>query len=202
MSLFANQIFIGWSLLASGIVFILSFVFLALMFATRASPWGPLNDVTYVLALILILPFLFSYFSDLSRGQPIFALIALLLGAAGISLITYTQLGLVLGKVEFSLNLRQGAFGAGLLGLAFIINHLAGSGILPYGLNGLGLAAGILMVMGIPTGLFYGKEELAMTTGQLDWKAANRLAISSVFATFLGQILLIIFVIVLGFHFL
>lgn len=202
MSLFANQVFIGWSLLMSGTVFILSFVFLALMFTTRSSPWGPLNDVTYVLALIMILPFLFSYFSDLSRGQPIIALIALLLGAAGIGLVAYTQLGLVLGKVEFSLNLRQGAFGAGLLGLAFIINHLAGSGILPNGLNGLGLAAGILMVMGIPTGLFYGKEELAMTTGQLDWKNTNPSAIASVFATFLGQILLIIFVIVLGFHYL
>lgn len=201
MSVSANQVFIGWTLLASGVVFIISFIFLALMFTTKTSPWGPLNDVTYVMALILILPFLFGYFSDLRGEHPVIALTALLLGAAGIGLVAYTQIGLVLRKIEFSHNLKQGAFGAGLLGIAFIINLLVGKGIIPKGLNWLGLAVGILMAMGIPTGLFFGKEELEMTTGKLDWKNTNRLAIVSVTATFLGQILLIILVMTLGFHF-
>jgi hypothetical protein len=200
MSILANQTFIGWTLLTSGIVFILSFIFLALMFSVKTSPWGPLNDVTYVLALILILPLLIAYFNDLRITQPFLALIALLLGFAGIALIAYTQIGLVLRKIEFSLNLRQGAFGAGLLGVAFTINHMLSAGIIPVGLNWLGLIAGILMATGIPTGLFYGKEEIEMTSGKMDWKNANRLAIASVLATFLGQILLIILVIILGFH--
>ena len=202
MNLLANQTFIGWTLLASGMVFILSFIFLALMFSTKSSPWGTLNDITYVLALILTLPFMIAFFNDLRDSQPFLALAALLLGVLGIGLVAYTQIGLVLRKIEFSLNLRQGAFGAGLLGAAFIINHLSVTGIIPVGLNWLGLMTGILMAMGIPTGLFYGKEELDITTGKLDWKTANRLAIVSVLATFMGQILLIIFVIILGFHFL
>ena len=202
MSLLTNQTFIGWTLLTSGIVFILSFIFLALMFSVKTSPWGPLNDISYVIALVLILPFMIVYFNDLRITQPFLALIALLLGFAGIALIAYTQIGLVLRKIEFSLNLRQGAFGAGLLGVAFTINHMLSAGIIPFGLNWPGLIAGIFMAMGIPTGLFYGKEDIEMTSGKMDWKNANRLAIASVLATFLGQILLIILVIILGFHFL
>jgi len=200
MNIFTDQVFIAWTLLASGIVFILSFVFLALMFTTRTSPWGPLNDISHVIALILIMPLMIAYFIDLRDSQPLLALVALLLGVVGIGLVAYTQVGLVLRKIDFSLNLRQGAFGAGLLGIAFIINHWIGFGIIPNGLINLGLAAGILMAMGIPTGLFYGKEELEMTTGKLVWKTANRLAIFSVMATFLGQIFLIIFVLSLGFQ--
>lgn len=204
MSLAANQSYIAWTLLASGIVFIISFVFLALMFTIKRSPWGSLNDVTYVLALIFIIPFLLSFYGGLRGEHPLFALAALLLGIGGIGLIAYTQVGLVLGMIEFSHNLRQGACGAGLLGVAFIINHLTGAGseILPDGLNWLGLATGILMTMGIPTGLFFGQEELEMTTGKLDWKSANRMAITSVLATFIGQLFLILLVIALGFHFL
>jgi hypothetical protein len=200
MDLEVNQVLLGWMLLVSGIIFIISFIFLALMFSVKTTPWGSLNDVSYSLALLLILPFLVGIFSELNGRHPFFAILALMLGSAGIGLVAYTQVGLVLRKIEFSLNLRQGAFGAGLLGVAFIINHWLSAGFIPNGLNRLGLVAGILMAMGIPTGLFYGKEELDMTTGKLDWKTANRLAIISVLVTFLGQILLIIFVLTLGFH--
>ena len=41
---------------------------------------------------------------------------------------------------------------------------------------------------------FYGDIELKMTTGNLNWKTANPLAIGLVIFTFLGQIALIIFV--------
>ncbi|MBM3137431.1 MAG: hypothetical protein FJZ98_04500 [Chloroflexi bacterium] len=200
MNISTDQVFLGWSLLASGIVFILSFIFLTLMFTTRTLPWGPMNDISHVLALVLILPFMTAYYNELRYLQPFPALAALLFGGLGIGLVAYTQVGLVLRKIEFALNLRQGAFGAGLLGVAFIINHIFGKGLIPDGLNWLGFTTGILIAIGIPKGLFFGKEEQEMTTGKLDWKSANPLAVFSVLSTFLGQILLIILVFSIGFH--
>lgn len=166
------------------------------MFSTRKSPWGPLNDVTYVIAMILIVPYLYKTQQDLKLLYPTNAFIALFLGITGIFIITITQMRLVLGTIEFNLNLRQGAFGSGLLGVAFIINHLLHlylTMLLP-GLNWLGLISGGLMAMGIPTGLFYGREELEMTTGKLDWKKANKIALATVLSTFMGQIGLIVWV--------
>jgi len=200
MSLPTNSITIGWLLLSSGIVFIFSFLFLALMFSTRKPAWGPLNDVTYFIALILIIPYLISIFNDHQSLNPVTVFTAVALSITGIAIITITQTRLVLRNIEFELNLRQGAFGSGLLGAGFIIIHTLrlNAAIIPAGLNWLGLASGVLMAMGIPTGLFYGKEELEMTSGKLDWKKANKLAIGSVISTFLGQIGLISWVFWLG----
>lgn len=200
MNLSINNLTVGYTLLTSGIVFVLSFLFLFLMFTTRRSPWGPLNDISYVIALILLTPVLFSFHNYLISSYPLLALLALILSLVGILIISITQLRLVFRTIEFELNLRQGAFGSGLLGVGFIIFHLMhlNTAILPAGLAWLGLFSGILMAMGIPTGLFYGKEELAMTTGQLDWKNTNKLAIISVSSTFIGQIVLIVWVFWMG----
>jgi hypothetical protein len=102
--------------------------------------------------------------------------------------------------IAFELNLRQGAFGGGLLGAGFIIYHLIllNTAIIPAGLNWLGFISGILMALGIPTGLFYGKEGYEMTTGTLDWKRANKLAIAAVLSTVIGQLGLIVWVFWLG----
>lgn len=202
MSLPANSELIGWFLLFSGVVFIFSFIFLALMFSTRKPAWGPLNDVTYFIALILILPYLISIFNDHQSLYPAAVNTAVALSITGIAIITITQTRLVLRNIEFELNLRQGAFGSGLLGAGFIIIHTMrlNAAIIPGGLNWLGLANGVLMAMGIPTGLFYGQEELEMTSGKLDWKEANKLAIVSVLSTFIGQIGLIAWVIWMGFQ--
>ena len=200
MNLSVNSNTIGWSLLFSGIVFVLSFVFLALMFSTRKFPWGPLNDVSYVIALILIVPFLIGFYYDQKIITPIASIIAVTLGVMGILLITITQMRLVFHNIEFELNLRQGAFGSGLLGTAFIINHLIhlNASLIPAGLNWLGLISGVFMAFGIPTGLFYGKEELEMTTGKFDWKNTNKMAVTAVVSTFIGQIGLIVFAFGLG----
>lgn len=200
MSLSVNSLTVGWSLLFSGIIFILSFVFLALMFTTRKPPWGPLNDVSYVIALLLIIPALIGLYLDLQSIHPTAAIAAAALGITGILIITATQTRLVFGTIDFELNLRQGAFGSGMLGAGFILNHLIllNQAIIPAGLNWLGLISGILMAMGIPTGLFYGKEELEMTTGKLDWKRTSKLAIAAVLSTFIGQIGLIAWVFWLG----
>lgn len=191
-----NQELIGWQLLFSGIIFVVSFVFLALMFSVKTSPWGTLNDITYVLALLLIIPYLISFYAKTQAISPVFSFLAAAAGVAGILIITITQFGLVFGKIKFELNLRQGAFGSGLLGIAFIINSLISSymGISSGGLNWLGLACGIMMSMGIPTGLFFGKEENDLVTGKLQWKHTNRVAMFSILTTFLGQIALIVWV--------
>ena len=200
MSLSAYSAMVGWSLILSGIVFIISFVFLALMFSTRRSPWGQLNDISYVIALILIIPFLLRLLDEMNSVNPIAVMIAAALGILGILIITVTQIRLVLKNIEFEKNLRQGAFGSGLLGVGFIIIHLIylNAALNPAGLVWLGLISGGLMSMGIPTGLFYGREELEMTTGKLDWKKANKLAIAAVISTFLGQIGLIAWVFWMG----
>ncbi len=200
MSLSVTSNTVGWSLLFSGIVFILSFIFLALMFSTRKGAWGPLNDVTYVIALLLIVPFLIGFSYDPESSNPMAAIIAVAPGITGIVMIAVTQMRLVFKTIEFELNLRQGAFGSGLLGAGFILIHLINlnMAIIPAGLNWLGLMSGFLMAMGIPTGLFYGKEELEMTTGKLDWKKTSKLAIAVVLATFIGQIGLITWVFMLG----
>ena len=202
MSLPADSIIIGWFLLASGIVFIFSFIFLGLMFSTRKPAWGPLNDVTYFIALILIIPYLISILNNHQSLNPPAVITAVALSITGIAIITITQTRLVLRNIEFEHNLRQGAFGSGLLGAGFIIIHTMrlNAAIIPAGLNWLGLVSGGLMAMGIPTGLFYGKEELEMTSGKLDWKKANKLAIVSVLSTFIGQIGLIAWVFWLGFQ--
>ena len=200
MGLIANANMIGWILIASGIVFILSFIFLALMFSTKRSPWGPMNDVSYVIALVLIIPALLGFYMDLRSDFPAASLTAAGLGITGILIITVTQMRLVFRNIAFDLNLRQGAFGSGLLGIAFIVLHLlvAKNEMITAGIRWLGLASGFLLAFGIPTGLFYGKEELAMTTGELDWKSANKLAILSIMGAFIGQVGLIAWVFWLG----
>jgi hypothetical protein len=200
MDLSLNSDLIGWSLLESGVVFIASFVFLGLMFTTRKPAWGPLNDVTYVIALALIIPFLIGFYTDIKSAHSTAALIAAALGITGIVIIAVTQTRLVFKTIEFELNLRQGAFGSGLLGVGFILIHVINmnKAFFPVGLNWLGLMSGIFMAMGIPTGLFYGEEELAMTTGKLDWKNASKLAIAAVLSTFIGQIGLIAWVFWMG----
>jgi hypothetical protein len=170
------------------------------MFSTRKSIWGPLNDVSYVIALLLIIPFFIGSINDLKSINFTATLLATVLAVTGILIITITQLRLVLKDIGFELNLRQGAFGSGLLGLGFILLHLLllNLTLFPTSLVWLGLISGILMTMGIPTGLFYGKEEMKMTTGKLDWKKTSKLAITVVLSTFIGQIGLIAWVYGMG----
>lgn len=196
MNLINNMELIGWFLIASGIVFIVSFFFLFLMFKVKTSPFGPLNDITYVLALLLISPFLFGIYQSIRPESPGLTLLGLAAGLIGLGIIAATQIRLVVGKISLEKNMPQGAFGSGLLGIAFIIDSLfiQRLSLLPDHISWLGLATGILMAMGIFTGLFYGKEEFEMMSGRLDWKNANPLALIAVFSSFLGQLGLVIWV--------
>jgi len=190
MSLLANQEIIGWSLLASGAIFIVSFIFLALMFMVKTAPFGPLNDITYVLSLFPILSYMVGIFGDSQPDYPYLALLALLTGITGIGMIMVTQVRLVLKNISLERNMPQGALGSGILGISFIINHLLIQqlNILPSRFNWLGLATGVLMAMGILTGLFYGREMFGMMTGKLDWTTANKLALAVIISNFVAQL--------------
>jgi len=202
MSLAVSSYLVGWSSLLSGFVFIISLVFLTLMFSTKTSPWGPLNDVSYVMALLLIVPALFGFYRALNATRPAAAAIALILSVSGILIISITQIRLVLNHIAFKSNLKQGSFGSGLQGIGFVLFHLVHlqTATIPEGLVWLGLISGALLALGIPTSLFYVDEELEILTGKADWKKVNKMAVVVMSLTFIGQIGLFAWVIWYGMH--
>ena len=200
MNILANQELIGWSLLLSAALSILGFIFLSLMFSVKITPFGRLNDITVVLSLLVLLPYMLGVYGSISVDYPILGLIALLTGISGIGLVTVTQTRLVLKKVELEKNMPEVAFDSGLLGTSILLNNLLGHSIklFPDFHNLSGIATGILMAMGIPTALFFVKELLNMMSGKLIWAKANKAALAMIILSFIGQIGYLIWVIGLG----
>lgn len=200
MNILANQELIGWSLLLSAALSILGFIFLALMFLVKIKPYGRLNDITYVLSLLPLFPYLFGVYGSISIDYPIPGLIIVLIGISGIGLVAVSQTRLIMRKVELEKNMPQVALGSGILGASILLNNLLShrTQLFPDYHNWSGIVTGLMMAMGIPTALFFGKELLNMMSGKLIWAKANKAALIVIILSFIGQIGYLVWVIGLG----
>ncbi len=200
MNTFVNQGQIGLSLLLSAILSIIGFIFLALMFLIKIKPYGRLNDVTYVLSLLPLLPYLLGIYGSISMDYPFIGIINVIIGISGIGLVTVTQTRLILRKVKLEKNMPEVALGSGILGASILLNNLVSqrTKLFPDNHNWAGIGTGSMMTMGIPTALFFGKELLDLMSGKLIWAKVNKIAILVIILGFIGQIGFLVWSIGLG----
>ena len=200
MNIFVNQGQIGWSLLLSAILSIIGFIFLALMFLVKIKPYGRLNDVTYVLSLFPLFLYLLGIYGSISMDYPFLGFINVIIGISGILLVTVSQTRLILRKVKLEKNMPEVALGSGILGASILLNNLVSqrTKLFPDNHNWAGIVTGLMMTMGIPTALFFGKELLNLMSGKLIWAKANKTAILVIILGFIGQIGFLVWSIGLG----
>ncbi len=153
--IFSNPNFIGWTMISSGVWWILQMIFVTLLY-TIDSPFGGMSDFSNLLTMLLILPFTFALYRNNQAKAPTFSLIALILGIAGILSIAIASGLLIIKTIEFLQSLPPVfggyvAFGASLLINFWIArtNNSLPTKVLAWGMMiGLGLVsiAGLLTV--------------------------------------------------------
>jgi hypothetical protein len=167
---------IGWTAIASGVIWLIQYVFLGLMFAVTVSPYGTLSDISYLLGAILMLPFMLAFYDLLRPDQPTATLLALLVGMAGVLLITVAQIRLMIGQISLEQNMPTVTLGTGLIGISVLITILLSRSNpqMPTGFLWLGIVVGVsLGVVGILAGVLLPKDIYLMMTGGLDWSNLN-----------------------------
>ena len=175
---FLKPNFIGWTAIASAVIWVIQFVFLGLMFAVTVSPYGTLSDISYLLAAILMLPFMLAFYSLFRPDQPTATLLALLVGMAGVLLIAVAQIRLMIGQISLEQDMPTVSLGTGLIGISILISILLSRSNpqMPNGFVWLGIVIGVfLAVVGILGGVLLPKDIYLLVTGGLDWSNLNPL---------------------------
>ncbi len=108
--------FVGWTAIAGGVVGIVGFVALLLLFVV-GEPFGTLNDILSIPVALLIAPLLLALYRLHAPGYPVIAGVALLAGLAGYAATAIGSGLLVLGRIDFNTSLLFGIGGFGLIGL-------------------------------------------------------------------------------------
>jgi hypothetical protein len=92
--------FAGWSAVANGILFIISTITLMLMFAVNIA-WGKVNDATSVIWILSYLPIAIFFYRQLRPVNPALSLAALLIGVLCMIAFAILQSALVVDRVAF-----------------------------------------------------------------------------------------------------
>ena len=132
--------FVGWTATVGGVVGVVSFVSLMLLFVV-GEPFGTLNDLLAIPVAILLTPLIVALFRLHAAEQAVLSTVAMLVGLAGF---WATAIGgglLVLGRISFEQSLLPGIGGFGLIGLWLLINSALalGARTLPSGVAWFGL---------------------------------------------------------------
>ena len=132
--------FVGWTAIVGGVVGIVSFVSLVLLFVV-GEPFGTLNDLLAIPVAILLIPLIVTLFRLHAAEHTMLSTLAMLAGLAGF---WATAMGgglLVLGRISFEQSLLPGIGGFGLIGLWLLINSALalGAHTLPRGVAWFGL---------------------------------------------------------------
>lgn len=139
MNTASNQ-FVGWTAIVGGVVGVVSFVSLVLLFVV-GEPFGTLNDLLAIPVAMLVTPLIIALFRLHAAEQAVLSTLAMLLGLAGF---WATAIGgglLVLDRISFAQSLLPGIGGFGLIGLWLLINSALalGAHTLPRGVAWFGL---------------------------------------------------------------
>lgn len=122
---------IGWSAVIGGIIGVIGFVSLILLFVV-GEPFGSINDFLAIPTGLLMLPLVLGLYRLHAPHYPLLAAPAALVGATGFLSTMIGSTLLLMGRIDFQQSLIPGMGGFGLIGLWVLINA------------GLGLAAGTL----------------------------------------------------------
>ena len=117
----SNLKFIGWTMIISGVWWILQMIFVTLLY-TIDSLFGGMSDFSNILTMLLLLPFSFALFKKNRITAPVLSLIALILGITGILSISITSAVLIARKIEFLQSLPPVFGGYVAFGISLLIN--------------------------------------------------------------------------------
>jgi hypothetical protein len=186
----SDSVLLGKVTLAAGISASLQVIFLILMFTVARSMFGTISDYFYALTPLLILPLILSLPKLMGVENAGIALIVMILGIAGVLIASAGQILLLLKRIDFKQSVWGNSVGLGLIGLAFLALALLtrGNPGLPAGFNWFGIILGTAMAIGIPAGLFYLDELIAVEKGTLVWAETSPLIYPVVLAGVLTQI--------------
>lgn len=170
-----NPSFIGGTAIASAAVWILQYVFLGLMFSVAVKPYGRLSDITYVIAVLLMLPFLAAFYSLFRDEYRLPSLLGLLIGIIGIVYFSTAQIRLIIGQISFNQNMPQAMLAIGLIGSSLLIFNLLARADpqFPSSFVWLGIIFSAFMAQGILTSSYFSQQILDLTSGSFNFSGLN-----------------------------
>lgn len=136
----SNLQFAGWTAIIGGIVGVVGFISLVLLFVV-GEPFGSLNDFLSIPTAFLMLPLVVALYRLHAPHYPVASLLALVVGVAGFLTTATGSTLLLLNRIDFQQSLLPGIGGFGLIGLWVLINSVLGlaGGTLPRGIAWAGL---------------------------------------------------------------
>lgn len=114
---------IGWSTILGGIVALIGFIALLLMFSVNLT-FGLINDLLSVPSSWLLLPLVIGFYLLQSTEHRIPSLIALVVGLVGFVTTMTGSILLLMQRIDFQTSLLPGIGGFALIGLFILINSL------------------------------------------------------------------------------
>lgn len=157
----------GWAAILSAVATIATFV-TGILFFYVGDRFGKTNDIASIFQMVFMLPLTVFFILALPAGLKIWAIIAGLIGAAGMLFSICGQTLLVFGKIDFERSMDFFPGGAA-VGIWLIVTGALSltSGLMPLVLAWFGIAAGlgyIVMVIGFLRG---GQSSLLFSLGAL-----------------------------------
>ena len=161
----SNPQFVGWTALIGGVIGVVSFVSLLLLFIV-GEPFGTLNDILSIPIALLMTPLVVALYHLHAAEHAALSTVALLAGLAGF-FVTAVGCGLlVLGRINFEQSLLPGIGGFGLIGVWLLINAALGlsAGTLPRGAAWSGLLLAIAPTLALVAVLRAGNVATVLTS--------------------------------------
>lgn len=140
----SNSHFVGWTAIIGGVVGVIGFVALMLLFVV-GEPFGTINDILSIPTAFLLMPLVFALYRLNAADHSWLSLLALIAGISGFFAAATGSTLLVLSRIDFQQSLVYGIGGFGLIGLWALMNSVMGlSGhMLPKGLAWMGILLGV-----------------------------------------------------------
>lgn len=145
-----NSQFVGWTAIIGGVVGVIGFVSLILLFVV-GEPFGTLNDILSIPTALLLMPLVFALYRHNAAHYSWVSLIALIAGLIGFLATAIGSVLLVSGRINFEQSLLYGIGGFGLIGLWVLLNSMMGLAgrTLPKGLDWMGILLGVTPTMAL-----------------------------------------------------
>ena len=139
-----NSHFVGWTAIIGGVVGVIGFVSLILLFVV-GEPFGTLNDILSIPTAFLLLPLVVALYRLNAAEQSWLSLFALIAGLTGFISTAVGSVLLVSGRIDFDQSLIYGIGGFGLIGLWALFNSVMGLSehALPKALAWMGILLGV-----------------------------------------------------------
>ena len=139
-----NSHFVGWTAIIGGVVGVIGFVSLILLFVV-GEPFGTLNDILSIPTAFLLLPLVVALYRLNAAEQSWLSLFALIAGLTGFISTAVGSVLLVSGRIDFDQSLIYGIGGFGLIGLWALLNSVMGLSdhALPKALAWMGILLGV-----------------------------------------------------------